>query len=93
MLRLALISLSFMFLACDDGHLRGSVQNSRDGKTYLLVADGNNRDQIKIDGKVWSPPIGQAGEISPGTHVIDCNGEIEFNIPNGVVFKFDYWGP
>lgn len=76
-----------------DSHLRGSVQPSSDGKTYLLVAEGNNCDSIKVDGKSWDYPIGVAGEINPGVHIINCNGEIEFRIPEKVVFKFDYWGP
>lgn len=80
-------------LSCDDGHLRGSVKDSTDGKTYLVVAESNECSEIKVDGKVWIHPIGSSGEIEPGSHVIDCNGEIEFTIPKGVVFKFDYWGP
>lgn len=37
--------------------------------------------------------IGQPAPISPGEHVIECNGEIRFNIPAGTTFSFDYWGP
>jgi len=80
-------------VSCNDGHLRGSVKNSPDGKTYLLIAEGNNCDQIKIDGVVWPHAIGEPGVIAPGEHTIDCNGEIRFTIPVGVTFKFDYWGP
>jgi hypothetical protein len=92
-LRIFVFMLAFTLGACDDGHLRGSVKKSDDGKTYLLVAEGNNCNQIKVDGKLWNHAIGEAGEISPGEHVIDCNGEIGFFIPAGVVFSFDYWGP
>ena len=69
------------------------MQQSTDGNTYLSVVEGNNCNQIKIDGVAWSHPIGQAAQINPGKHVIECNGEIGFNIPAGVIFKFDYWGP
>jgi hypothetical protein len=84
-----------ILLACVScgGDLRGSVENSSDGKTYLLVAIGNNCEQVKVDGTVWSHAIGDAGEIAPGAHVIDCNGQIGFVIPARTVFKFNYWGP
>ena len=89
------ISLCTFIAGCGDSYLRGSVEPSSDGKTYLSVVDDNGSGcgPIKIDGKIWGHPIGQPGIISPGTHVIECGGEIEFDVPAGVVFKFDYWGP
>jgi hypothetical protein len=92
-LNLLLIVALLICASCDDGHLRGSVANSPDGKTYLLVAQGNNCNKIMVDGAVWSYAIGKPGAISPGDHVIECNGGIRFTIPVGVTFKFDYWGP
>lgn len=80
---------------CGDGYLRGSVESSPDGKTYLAVADdsdGNCRP-IYVDGVEWSYAIGEKAEIEPGVHTIHCGLEIEFEIPEGVVFNFDYWGP
>lgn len=80
-------------VSCGDGHLRGSVEPSHDGGTYLVVAEGNNCDQIKIDGAKWPHAIGESGAVGPGVHTIDCNGEIRFTIPAGNTFKFNYWGP
>lgn len=91
----ALLLTPLLMLGCGDGHLRGSVEPSADGKTYLSVIDDNGGmcGPIKVDGKVWPHSIGKVGEISPGVHTIECGGEIEFEIPPGVVFQFDYWGP
>ena len=89
-----LLAVSFLTCAsCGGENLRGSVENSPDGKTYLLVAQGNNCNKFVVDGADWPYAIGKAGEISPGEHVIDCNGEIHFTVPAGAVFKFNYWGP
>lgn len=92
-LKLCFLSAVLTMVACGKSDLRGSVKKSTDGKTYLIVSKGNNCDQIKVDGKLWSHSIGVSGEITPGEHVIDCNGEIGFSIPAGYVFSFDYWGP
>jgi hypothetical protein len=88
-----LVSLSLT--ACDDGHLRGSVVPSSDGKTYLSVVDDNGGEcgPLTVDGQPWTYPIGQPGPIQSGRHKISCGTEIEFIIPSGVVFSFDYWGP
>lgn len=82
-------------LACDDGHRRGSVESSADGKTYLAIVDDNGGKcgPMLVDGQVWPHAIGQPGLVEPGAHKISCGGEIQFNIPSGVVFRFDYWGP
>ena len=75
--------------------MRGTYTSSQDHKTYLAVVDdnGGHCGPIKVDGKVWPYPIGEAGQIEPGTHTIWCGGAIQFDIPEGVVFKFKYWGP
>ena len=44
---------------------------------------------IKVDGKIWPYSIGQSGRIEPGRHTIACGGDIQIDIPRGVVFKFD----
>jgi hypothetical protein len=82
-------------VGCGKRDLRGSFEASHDGKTYLAVIDdnGGHCGPIRLDGKAWPHPIGKAGYIDPGHHTISCGGEIEFEIPSGVVFKFDYWGP
>lgn len=78
----------------DDGHLRGHLTDSPDGKTYLAIADDHNGCPIKVDGQDWDAPVGTPKSISPGEHVIECyGGKISFVIPEGVVFNFDYWGP
>ncbi len=81
--------------ACDDGHLRGAVTPSEDGKTYFGVIDdnGGHCGPIMLDGREWTRPIGEVAEIPPGRHTISCGAEISFDVPDGVVFLFDYWGP
>lgn len=86
-----------------DGHLRGHVTASRDGHTYLAIEDdnGGHCGDLIIDGAVWQRSPGVAAPISPGLHDIDCGSlanyrpenAIRFEIPAGVVFHFDYWGP
>ena len=80
---------------CDDGYLRGSVEKSEDGKTYLVVVDDNGGQcgPLFVDNKLWEHKINEAGIINPGVHTIKCGTEISFEIPEGVVFRFDYWGP
>lgn len=79
---------------CDDSPLRGKIAASPDGKTYLVLADDQNGCAISLDGKSWPVPNGARYSVSPGRHVIACHdSEIEFDIPEGVVFTFDYWGP
>ena len=94
---LLLAGLFFLLTACsnENSHLRGSVTPSTDGKTYLTVVDDNGGGcgPILVDGERWPYAIGEAGEISPGVHEIACGGALKFEIPEGVVFRFDYWGP
>jgi hypothetical protein len=89
------LTLSAALAGCDDGHLRGSVAPSADGGTYLAVVDDNGGacGPLLLDGKPWPYKIGELGQVAPGRHQIDCGGEIGFDIPEGVVFKFNYWGP
>ncbi len=84
-----------LFVGCDDGFLRGRVEKSTDGKTYLAVVDdnGGHCGPLTVDGKIWPYKINEVGPITPGGHVIDCGGSISFTVPAGVIFKFDYWGP
>ena len=90
-----LVAAVALCVACNRNQLRGSVTPSQDGKTYLAVMDdnGGHCGPIKVDGQVWRIQIGQAGRIEPGRHTIECLGRIQFDIPQGVLFKFDYWGP
>ena len=90
-----LLSIVLTLVNCGNQNLRGSMAKSADGNTYLNVIDdnGGNCGPIIVDGKVWSHRIGEPGLISPGRHKIECGGWIEFEIPKGVIFSFDYWGP
>src|SRR5262245_64454972 len=85
--------LAIALCSCDDGHLRGSVAPSQDGKTYLAVVDDNGGQcgPILVDGNAWPHRIGEPGPITPGRHSIECGTSIEFDIPTAVVFSFDYW--
>ncbi|WP_425640781.1 hypothetical protein ACPUEK_11055 [Marinomonas gallaica] len=88
--------LSLILIACsDDGYLRGQVEPSHDGKTYFGVIDNNggNCGALLLDRKAWDLPLGEVAEIQPGEHIINCGAPISFFIPEGVIFKFDYWGP
>jgi hypothetical protein len=91
----ALLFFLSLLAACEKGHLRGSVEESPDGNTYLAIAndsDGACRP-IFVDGVEWPHALNVKAEIEPGTHSIGCGLELEFEIPEGVVFYFDYWGP
>lgn len=92
---LVLFSAVIALVGCGDEYLRGSVTKSQDGKTYLSIVDDNGGQcgPIIVDGKVWPYTIGEPGLISPGSHSIECGGRIDFEIPNGAIFNFDYWGP
>ena len=92
---LSILLLSLICVGCDDSDLRGKFSKSVDGKTYLAVIDDNGRKcgSITVDGKDWERPIDRPREIAPGKHVIKCGGEIGFTIPEGVTYKFNYWGP
>jgi hypothetical protein len=95
MSRVALVPAvaALLFVACSHRDVRGSFAPSQDGKTYLAVVDDNGGHcrPIKVDGRIWPHPVGQAGRIDPGHHTIECGGKIEFDIRTGVLFKFDYW--
>lgn len=95
MFLLPLLSFLLLSVGCGDGHLRGSVEDSIDGKTYLVIADDSNGNcrPIFVDDIEWPHKVGEKAEIAPGIHTIHCGGKIEFEVPEGVVFYFDYWGP
>ena len=65
---------------------------SLDGGTYLVLEDTEG-SVCKVDNKIWPHKEGEQGTIVPGTHFIKCLSSIELEIPAGVVFHFDYWGP
>ena len=92
---MVLIAVAFVIIINhDDGYLRGSVTFSEDGETYLSVEDDNGGrcDSIFVDGKFWRYKVNEVGPIAPGIHTIECGTEIDFSIPKGVIFHFDYWG-
>lgn len=83
-------------------HPRGSVSRSGDGKTYLSIDDDNGGrcGDMVVDGAFWPYAIGEAGPIEPGQHSIHCGSpndpdtnSISVEVPEGVLFRFDYWGP
>lgn len=91
----SLIISLFVGSGCDDGHLRGKVTSSSDGETYFAVVDNNGGKcgPILLDGKEWAYPIGEKAKINPGRHTLKCGGEVSFDVPAGVLYEFDYWGP
>ena len=90
-----LFSIAFVCAACEDSDMRGKFAKSKDGKTYFAVIDDNGGQcgPLTVDGIEWPKPIDEPREISPGRHVIKCGGEIAFTVPEGVIYKFKYWGP
>ena len=100
-LGLLLLGTSFYFYSCQDRNLRGWWKKSSDGKTYLVVddPDGSNCPPIFVDGRALAVGIGERSAIEPGEHSINCGvgsdmrQGIGFNVPAGVEYHFDYWGP
>lgn len=104
--RIAILSATAMLLSLCTGcpkNLRGSWSRSKDGRTYLAVAEvdgggGGRCDNVFVDKKLFPHPIGAPHLTTPGKHTISCNtaesgSEIGFEIPAGVIYRFDYWGP
>lgn len=90
-----LLALLLFLTSCGYRDLRGKISNSSDKKTYLIIEDDNGGQcgGIYVDGKKWPHAIGEKGPIEAGMHTIECGAKIEFNIPAGKTFHFDYWGP
>ena len=90
-----ILAAAIFATGCDDGELRGRTDDSKDGKTYLIVADdnGGHCGPIRVDGKVWPHALNVPGAVAPGDHRIECGGEIEFRIDSGKTFRVDDWGP
>ena len=95
MKRTITLACAALVSACDDGYPRGKVSPSPDGETYFAVIDdnGGHCGPMKLDGALWQHPIGERAKVQPGKHTIECGGSITFEVPKGVVFEFDYWGP
>lgn len=96
--RSSVVSAVILFAAgCGKGHsdLRGRIEPSRDGKTYLAILDDNGGQcgPMLVDGTKWRYAIGKVGPIAPGRHRIECGTDIEIDIAPGTTFSFDYWGP
>ena len=92
---LSLILVLVVTMGCKQRDLRGAVVESKAGQTYLVVDDdnGGNCGPINVDGQRWPHPLHVPGTITPGRHVIECGGEIEFEVKAGTTFHFEYWGP
>lgn len=90
-----LVAATMLIAACSERPLRGTADPSPDGNTYLAILDDNGGGcgPVKVDGRPWSHGIGEVAPIEPGKHTIECGGYITVEIPHGVVFRFDYWGP
>jgi hypothetical protein len=85
-----------LLAACSKGNhgLRGSVEPSPDGKTYLSFDDDNGgRCSLLVDKQKWPYPLHTAGVVGAGKHLVDCGGEIEISISPATTFHFAYWGP
>lgn len=89
-----LLSTLLALYGCNTRHLRGFYKDSSDGNTYLVLVHDNGGacGPIRVDGKVWPYELGQKGLISAGVHTIECGGGLSFEIPEKVIFYFDYWG-
>ncbi len=79
--------------ACRE-ELRGNVEKSNDGETYLVFENGC--DSVFVNGKFWTHAKGVKGQVQSGNCEIDCNNDgidLSINIGEGTIFFFDYWGP
>jgi hypothetical protein len=87
--------LALATTTCVNRNLRGWMEASPDGKTYLAIENDYSSDcqPIRLDGKPWLHRLSEKAAVEPGVHRIDACGEIRFEIPKGTVFHFDYWGP
>lgn len=87
--------------ACEKRTLRGRVEPSQDGKTYLSIDDDNGGGcPIFLDGQRWSQRLGQAATIAAGAHTVTfaCGSlkhgsKYPIEVRSGTIFHFDYWGP
>lgn len=88
-------------VACDTRSLRGRVETSRDGKTYLSIDDDNGGAcPIYVDGARWRHRIGQVAPITAGAHTVTfACGSVQhgaqygIDVRRGTILHFDYWGP
>ena len=83
---------------CADGDIRGRSIPSRDGHTYLIIADdnGGHCGSLRVDGKVWPHPADSAGRVTPGEHTIACGSDdsgFTVRVDSAQTYRFDYWGP
>jgi hypothetical protein len=80
---------------CPGRELRGRVEKSVDGGTYLAIDDDNGGKcgLMLVDGQVWPYAIHSPGPIAPGEHEIECGSGAGIIIKKGTTFHFDYWGP
>jgi len=81
--------------ACGAHDLRGGSSPSRDGRTYLIIADDNGGKcgPLLVDGVVWPYAINSPGEVRPGRHVIACGTEMPVQVDSAKTYRFTYWGP
>jgi len=96
LVRTLVVAAATLLVGCADRELRGTVHESADGGTHLVVEDdGAICPGLEIDGEPWSVALDQPGPISPGRHDVGCSGQrlISFEIEEGTTFTFDYWGP
>lgn len=91
--------MAFSLCAGCDDDIRGSNAPSRDGRTWLIVAEDNGRGcgPILVDGRRWAHAIGEPGRVAPGPHRIACgrstDDDLIVEVRAGRTYTFDYWGP
>ena len=91
--------MAFSLCAGCDDDIRGSSERSRDGQTWLRVADDNGGGcgPILVDGRRWRHAIGEPGRVSPGPHRIACgvsmDDDLVVDVSDGTTSTFDYRGP
>ena len=90
----AIVALT-LFGCSGNTQLRGIVEKSTDGHTYLVVADDNGGQcgALLLDGTPWKHGLNVRGRVAPGIHRLECGTSLEFRIDSGIVFTFNYWGP
>jgi hypothetical protein len=94
--RVGMVLLPLMLFACTKRDLRGQSTRSEDGRTYLVIAESPGCAAFHVDGRPWPHALGARGRSAPGLRRIACSdgsNEIVFELKQGTIFRFDYWGP
>jgi hypothetical protein len=89
------IAATSLAVSCSKRELRGRIQKSNNGGSYLVINNDNGGKcgEVLLDGRKWPYPLHAFGQVPSGVHTLECGTKVEFEIKPGTIFQFDYWGP